>query len=325
MDPAPADHTARDVTLARLPSGREITTRLHRYDGAEGGPTVYLQAAQHGIELNGPAVLRRIHRHLTTTPIAGTVLVVPVANPLAFDHRSYMAPAELDAFNPNMNRVWPGSADGTLQEQMAATLWEHVVDADALVDLHTGMPDMLEHVIYMEGNETSRRLAERFGIDLLVEEEIDDDDETEWTERDFHAKLRNTATRAGIPAITPELGNSRHIERGPVERGEDGVVNVLKTLDVLADDPDSPAEFSVARNHVGRVGVDHSGLFEATPNLTVGDPVTDGDYLGEIYSPATFETLEEVRANRDGILYSLRREATVVAGESVANVAIPFE
>lgn len=325
MERTPVDHTAREVTLARLPSGRSITTTVHRYVGAAAGPTVYLQAAQHGIELNGVAVLRRLHQHLLDAAVAGTVVMVPVANPLAFDHRSYMAPADLDIVNPNMNRVWPGSTEGTLQEQMAARLWDHIDGADALVDLHTGMPDMLEHVIYMEGNRTSRELASAFDIDLLIEEATDDDTDSEWTERAFHSKLRNTATRAEIPAIAPELGNSRRVSHDAVQRGIDGVVNVLRFLDVLEGDPRRTGDHTVARNHIGRVPVSSSGLFETEPGVAVGDDVEAGDQLGAIFNPTTFETLEQAQANRDGILYSLRRESTVVAGEAVANVAVRLD
>ena len=47
------NHTTERVTLARLPSGVEIETTVHVYDGAADGPTVYVQAAQHGREING--------------------------------------------------------------------------------------------------------------------------------------------------------------------------------------------------------------------------------------------------------------------------------
>ncbi|MFB6183054.1 MAG: succinylglutamate desuccinylase/aspartoacylase family protein [Haloarculaceae archaeon] len=325
MERTPVAHTTREVTLARLPSGREITTRVHEYVGADAGPTVYLQAAQHGIELNGPAVLRRLHDRLREADLAGTVRSVPVANPIAFDHRSYMAPAELDVMNSNMNRVWPGNDDGTLQERMVARLWEFVADADAVVDLHTGMADTLEHVVFMSGNDLSKELADVFGIEVLMAEEIDDDDDSEWTERDFHAKLRNTATRAGIPAITPELSNSRRITHDAVECGVDGVVNVLRDLDALAGAPDADGTHDVLRNHIGRVDVRHSGLFEPDADVTVGDSVRAGDHLGVIYDPATFETLQEPTVDRDGVLYSLRRESTCIAGESIASVAVPVE
>src|SRR6056297_2396063 len=178
------DHSAERVTLARLPSGVEIETTVHTYDGDDDGPTVYVQAAQHGREINGTETLRRVHDRLVGSPseeaedessdgldLAGRVVAVPVADPLTFDRVSYTTPEQLDSVNPNMNRVWPGDADGTLHQRTAARLWEYVTAADAVVDLHTGSPDMLPHVVYRAGDDRSRALAEAFGADLLVAEQ----------------------------------------------------------------------------------------------------------------------------------------------------------
>jgi predicted deacylase len=100
-----ADHTADRVTLARLPSGVEVATTVHRYGTGDAGPTVYVQAAQHGREVNGTGVLRRVHDHLLNADLSGRVVAVPVADPLTFDRVSYATPASLDSVNANMNRV----------------------------------------------------------------------------------------------------------------------------------------------------------------------------------------------------------------------------
>ena len=141
-------HTAERTTLARLPSGVRIETTIHRY-GTGDGPTLYVQAAQHGREINGTELLRRLHVGLTdpggpqggpspppdqidADSIDGTLIAVPLADPLTFDRVSYTTPEAIDSANPNMNRCWPGSAEGTVHERMAARLWEVIQDADAI-------------------------------------------------------------------------------------------------------------------------------------------------------------------------------------------------
>jgi len=186
-------HDSRELVLARLPSGIPIRTTVHVYgegslvdgdDGPtlelpdDGGPVVYAQAAQHGREVNGAAVLRRLHDRLVgddgaggsdaSADLDGTLVTVPVANPLTFDHVSYTTPEALDSVHSNMNRCWPGDAEGTLHERMAARLWSFASGADAVVDLHTGSPSMLTHTVYMRGDEDCRGLAEAFGTDLLL-------------------------------------------------------------------------------------------------------------------------------------------------------------
>ena len=324
------EHDTERVTLARLPSGVEIATTVHTYEGSDDGPTVYVQAAQHGREVNGTEVLRRVHDRLTTgdadsvgadSELVGRIVAVPVADPLTFDRVSYTTPEQLDSVNPNMNRVWPGDSEGTLHERMAARLWEYAGEADAIVDLHTGSPDMLTHVVFMEGHEESRAMAEAFGTDLLLSEEAGDDADEEWAARDFGGKLRVAANQEGIPTITPELAYNKQIVESAVETGVVGTLNVFRHLGLLDESVEPNGDPTLARNHLGRVTADYSGLFRADPDHAVGDEVEEGEHLGTLYDPTTFEVLQEARADRDGILYSLALESTVAAGDSLLNVA----
>ncbi len=313
-------HTATEVTLATLPSGVALSTTIHRYTGATDGPTLYVQAAQHGREVNGTETLRRFHERVPLDSLSGTVVAVPVTNPLTFDRVSYVAPAAFDSVNSNMNRVWPGDSTGSLHQRMAARLWTEIEQAEAIVDLHTGSPDMLPHVVALEGDPPSRGLAQAFGTDLLLAEPAGADAPEEWHRRGFDGKLRVAATRDGLPSITPELAHNKQILEEPVERGVDGLLNVCRELDLLPGEPE-PASQTVARNHLGQINATESGLFRPTPGLTVGDTVTEGDLLGTVYDPTSYEPRHRAVTNRGGICYALTREATVVAGDQLASVA----
>ncbi|MEZ3162377.1 succinylglutamate desuccinylase/aspartoacylase family protein [Halorubrum sp. RMP-47] len=340
-------YTSRSLTLARLPSGVPIRTTVHAYgegelvDGDDGpeldapddAPVIYAQAAQHGREVNGTAVLRRLHDRLvgdeaadggesgpTAADLAGTLVTVPVADPLTFDRVSYTTPESLDSRQPNMNRCWPGDPEGSLHERMAARLWAFASEADAVVDLHTGSPSMATHAVYMRGDEDCRGLAEAFGTDLLLAEAAGDDADTEWDERGFAGKFRVAATREGIPTITPELAHSREVVPAAVETGVAGMVGALRYEGLLDGEPE-PWGGVVARNHLGRVTAADSGLFVPDPDLGVGDRVTDGERVGEVFDPTTFETLQIARVDRDGIAYSVARESTVTAGATLVGVA----
>ncbi|ELZ44170.1 deacylase [Halorubrum coriense DSM 10284] len=342
-------HTSRSLTLARLPSGVPIRTTVHAYgegdivDGDDGpelyapddAPVIYAQAAQHGREVNGTAVLRRLHDRLvgeagdagdgsgadpTAADLAGTLVTVPVADPLTFDRVSYTTPESLDSRQPNMNRCWPGDPEGSLHDRMAARLWAFASGADAVVDLHTGSPSMATHTVYMRGDEGCRGLAEAFGTDLLLAEAAGDDADTEWDERGFAGKFRVAATREGIPTITPELAHSREVVPAAVETGVAGMIGALRHEGLLDGEPE-PWDGVVARNHLGRVTAADSGLFVPDPDLAVGDSVADGERVGEVFDPTTFETLQVARADRDGIAYSVAREATVTAGATLVGVA----
>lgn len=320
-----AEHTMERRTLVRLPSGVPIRTVVHTYEGSTDGPTVYVQAAQHGREINGAEVLRRIHDRLASASLSGTVVAVPVADPITFDHVTYTTPEALDSINPNMNRIWPGDAAGTLHERMAAALWEDAGEADVIVDLHTGSPNMLSHVVFTEDDNDARQLAEAFGTDLLLAERSGEDASEEWHKRDFSGKLRVAAADAGIPSITPELAYNKQIVEDAVETGVTGVLNVLRYLGMLDASVVDTGKPTLAYNHLGRVTAADSGLFRVDPDREVGQDVTAGTHIGTLYDPTTYEVLQEVDVDYGGILYSVCRESTVVAGTSLVNVARPTD
>ena len=318
-------HTAEEVTLARLPSGVELTTTVHTYGDGD-GPTLYVQAAQHGREINGTEVLRRLHHelHARADGFSGTLVAVPVADPITFDRVSYTAPEALDSVNANMNRCWPGDSEGSLHERMAATLWEYTTEADAIVDLHTGGKDMLPHTVYLKGDAECRALAEAFGIDLLLAEAAGEDADAEWADRGFGGKLRVAATQEGIPTITPELAHNTELVEDAIDAGVAGMLDTLRHLGMLEGEP-APTNATIARNHLGRVKADDSGIFHIDGDVETGDYVEVGDHVGTVYDPTTYEVLQEVTVDREGIVYSLQREATVTAGSTLIGVAILLE
>lgn len=317
-------HTVEQIILARLPSGIEVTTTVHTYAGSDLGPILYVQAAQHGREINGTEVLRRLHNRLDSAALSGTLIAIPVAGPLTFDHVSYTTP-ELDSVNANMNRIWPGDSSGSLHERMAARLWVFAREADAAIDLHTGSPDMLTHVVFEEDDHDSRDLADVFGTDLLLSEPAGDDADEEWTDRGFGGKFRVAAADRDIPSITPELAHNKQLVEPAIETGVTGIFNVLRHLDMLDGDPEPNGEPTLARNHLGEVVAEDSGLFRTNPAVELGQEVSTGERLGTLYAPTTYDKLQTVKADRDGILYSLTQEATAVEGDTLARVAMKRE
>ena len=315
-------HTAERITLARLPSGVPIQTRVHTYGDGD-GPTLYVQAAQHGREINGTATLRRLHERLDPTDVSGTLVAVPVADPLTFDQVAYTTTEPIDSVNPNMNRVWPGDESGTLHERMAARLWSLAGEADAIVDLHTASRDSLTHVVFREDDADSRDLAEAFGTDLLLAELADEEADEEWHARDFGGKLRVAASEEGIPSITPELAHNKEIVESAVETGVSGVLNVLRELGMLPDSPQGGTP-PLYRNHLGRVTAEDSGLFRVESGVEIDQEVEAGEHVGTLYDPTSYEVLQRVETDRAGLLYTVTRESTVNAGDSLVRVALPL-
>lgn len=310
--------TAKDGQIAHglLPVGNFADGTLLEVpfiiiNGAGDGPTVYVEAACHGSEINGLEVIRRlVTEEVDPQQLNGAFVIVPVANVVAFTHRQGHTPFD----NENMNRVWPGKPDGRMSERIAHAIWEHAIKgADYLIDLHTGNSTLVTHVVYMGGEKASRDLARVFGVEVLIQEEKDAD----WQKARFSGKLRNTADGAGIPAICPELGGNSKFEPVRIEQGLRGVLNVAKHLGMLPGKPALPPKQAiVAQGHLTQVKVNKGGA--ALFQVTGGDRIKQGDLICRVYSIRDFAVIEEVHSPIDGMVIMVAENPILHTGDMVA-------
>ncbi|MGD8540265.1 MAG: succinylglutamate desuccinylase/aspartoacylase family protein, partial [Candidatus Aminicenantes bacterium] len=105
-------------------------------NGKKKGKTLALVAGVHGYEYPPILSLYRIKQKIDPGSLAGTLVLVHIANPPGFQRR-------IVYYNPydwkNLNRVFPGDPEGTSAQRIAYVLTEEVVKkCDSLIDLHCG-------------------------------------------------------------------------------------------------------------------------------------------------------------------------------------------
>lgn len=278
--------------------------------GVEDGPVLYVEAACHGSEINGLEVIRRVvTQEISPERLRGTFIFVPVTNVVAFNHRVGYTHYDLE----NMNRVWPGKQSGGMSERMAYTIWENCVKhADYVIDLHTGNSTLVPHTVFMAGKQESKELAKVFGIEVLVQEEVD----PLWKEKRYAGKLRNTADQAGKPAICPELGGNSRFEEENIQKGTRGVLNVAKWLKMIPGEPVLASRYTIVQQaHLTQVKASRGGA--VLMKVSSGQKVKQGDLLAQIYSPRDFSILEEVYSPMDGMVIMMADNPIVHTGELV--------
>jgi predicted deacylase len=102
--------------------------------GASPGPRVVLLGGVHGDEYEGIAAASLAFRDLDPQALHGTLTIVPVSNPLAFDVGMRETPED----GKNLARVFPGSESGSVTERIAHALTTGAIQgADFLIDLHS--------------------------------------------------------------------------------------------------------------------------------------------------------------------------------------------
>ena len=79
------------------------------------GPTALLTGGSHGDEYEGPVALVELARTLDPAQVSGAVVIVPFLNYPAFRAGRRLSPVD----GANMNRIFPGKADGTLTQKIA--------------------------------------------------------------------------------------------------------------------------------------------------------------------------------------------------------------
>ncbi|MER9851739.1 succinylglutamate desuccinylase/aspartoacylase family protein [Mesorhizobium sp. M0106] len=100
------------------------------------GSRLLITGGCHGDELEGPIVARRLIEWLPLTH-CGRAIVVPVLNPPAVQAGSRNTP--VDGFN--LNRVFPGRADGSVTERVADAISRLLLPmAETVFDLHSFGP-----------------------------------------------------------------------------------------------------------------------------------------------------------------------------------------
>ena len=276
-------------------------------NGAAPGPTLYLQAASDGDELNGIAVVRRVLAGLDPAMLKGRVIAVPIVNVHAFGAMQAFSPVD----GKKMNRCFPGRKDGTSSERVAYRLFHQaVLQADYCVDLHQGSVRPMIDEVRVRVDRGKRihkaclEMARAFGIGYILDSRGPD------------GQLARAAPDRGIPTIDPELGGCHGWDEGSIRKGVTGVQNLLRQYGMISGEPEVPERqvvvdgfFTVLSNRGGFLEF-RAALYD---RLRKGDPVADvTDPFGTV--------LETLAAPEESIFWSRCLRPMVASGQFVATL-----
>ncbi|MEO0421771.1 MAG: succinylglutamate desuccinylase/aspartoacylase family protein [Pseudomonadota bacterium] len=311
-----ARHGERTTLTLTVDAGSIATTiPITVVAGSRPGKTLLALAGVHGSEYSPIIATQRLAPRLDPTQLQGAVIFVHTANvPAYFGRTIYSSPAD----GKNLNRVFPGRADGTLTERIAHTLTSVVYPhADAALDLHSGdgneqlRPSWVGYYAKSGTAQTiaaSRAMALAFGLPSIVEFQstFSGPEEAIWG--------GSAAVMQGIPSIDVEAGGMGIIDEVAIAQIEDGLLRVMDHLGILpADlDPPPPARFIRER---GSISAPAEGAWVAL--IDAGTPVTEGELIGYLTN-LHGERIFEARAPMAGTLLIRLEAPPVLRGETLA-------
>ncbi|MDY7081093.1 MAG: succinylglutamate desuccinylase/aspartoacylase family protein, partial [Halobacteria archaeon] len=258
------------LEAGELRDGTDFGLPVAVVNGAEDGDTLYLQAASDGDELNGVGVVREVMRSVEPEEMAGEILVVGVLNYHGFQVAEHRNPID----GNKLNRVFPGSSEGSSSERLAGLVYDRgVMRADMGIDLHQGSTSrMIDEVRVRCGTghhlyDECLELARSFGMEYVLDK------------KGPEGQLARAAPDDGVPVVDPELGGSVGWDRASVEKGVRGVFNVLRAYGFVDGEPSVPSQQRKA-TEFRTLNANRGGLVETRVDLY--DDVEEGDPLFEV-------------------------------------------
>jgi predicted deacylase len=311
----PGTVAAGTIQIGARAGDTGTTIPLTVIHGASAGPVLALIAGTHGMEYVPIVALQRMRDTIDPKTLKGTIVMVHVANMPSFLGRTiYYSPID----GKNLNRVYPGKADGTISERIADAITREVIArATHVVDLHCGDGnESLRPYSYWittgdpKVAQAGREMALAFGLDHIVV------DKERPTDAAASVYTSNTAILRGKPALTTETGGMAVVDEPSIKMVHDGVAGLMKHLGMRSDGP-APVRTPVLfeRNEVLRAGV--TGIFYA--EVERGRTVKKGTRVGRI-TDFHGKTVEEVLAPFDGHILYVVGTPPVTKGEPVAMI-----
>lgn len=297
-------HTWLQIPIAKLQTDTEAALPVQVLHGATDGPTVWMNAAVHGDELNGVEVIRRVLQDIDPRSLAGTIIGVPIVNVFGFLYQSRYLPDRRD-----LNRSFPGGPRGSLASRLAHIFVTEIVERCSVgIDLHTGSDARtnLPQIRADLKDPETRALAEAFAAPVTLDATLRD------------GSLRKVARKAGARVLLYEAGEPLRFDRDAIEAGVAGTTRVLASLGMVPA-PEGPAPKPTRFMEGSKwVRSGRSGLFHIERHI--GDSVAKGDALGFITSPYGKRRVS-VRAPHDGVVIGHTTNPLVYQGDALSHVA----
>lgn len=259
------------------------------------GPTALVTGGNHGDEYEGPIAIRDLLNSLQPTDIQGRLIAIPSLNHPAFMAATRTSPLD----GVNMNRAFPGNPTGTPTQRIAAFLNDQLIPlSDAVLDFHSGgktldfLPMALSHILDdSEHDARCANAARAFAAPYTARlREIDDS-----------GMLDGAAERAGKTFVTTEIGGAGTCTPASVAIARAGLRRFLSHIGLMPAPEPAPSTALDLSDPDGFHFAEHAGLLN--PLVTLGDTITSGQSLAQIYAPEDISAApRSITAQRGGLL-----------------------
>lgn len=313
LDVAPGGRGSTMLKVTKTLRG-DLAVPVHVVHGARPGPKFAVLCNVHGDEAMPLLAAIQLLKEVKAEDMAGTLIVLPVCNPLAFS--DFRRESAEQRENTDLHRCFPGNPRGSVTDMIAHTLATQVLEhMDALCDMHSG------------------------GQGGRIHQRADLNEEATGTVREQSLALCRAAGVGAVhvnnlpPSTAVGYMNARGKAAAGIEVGGTymsgpmteefvarlvrGLRNQMKTLGMLEGNVELPAkQYLFTRKERKEANPTRGGYVVSYANRIedLGRHVTKGEKLGVVIDPYTLEEAELLEAPCDGMLFFSRMSGPAEAG-----------
>ena len=302
------------IATAALSVNENLNIQKRRIENGTSKKRLSLVTGTHGDELEGQYLAYMIGSYLDEhiDCLDGIVDIYPALNPMGIDSITRGVPM----FDLDMNRVFPGSKDGTMIEMICSMIVDDIVGSDVCIDVHSSNIFLQEIPQIRMSVPTAPALlpyAKMMNVDFI------------WVHDAatvLESTLAHTLNTRGTKTLVVEMGVGMRITKEYCKQLFDGIFNLLKELGMWSGETAPVREPIVSEGReVGFVNSDAAGIF--VPCVSFGETVEKGDHIGDVVDPLSSKTVEKVDAVCDGMIFTLREYPVVYGGSLLARILQP--
>lgn len=266
----------------------------------------------HGDELEGQYVCYRLSDHIQKyiKYLKGTVDIYPALNPFGIDSITRGIPA----FDLDMNRTFPGSMEGDMNEYLAAEIVKDVEGSDLVLDIHAS-DIFLTEVPQVRINEQHQDklvpYAREMNVDLIW---------VHGASTVLESTFAHSLNAAGTPTLVVEMGVGMRITQEYGDQLFQGILHLMKNMGMW-DGVDFAVKNPVVSSDHEEVCFLHapsSGIF--LKDTRHGSFLREGEPVGKIVDPMSGRVLHEVRSPAGGWLFTIREYPVVSEGSLLGRI-----
>lgn len=266
----------------------------------------------HGDELEGQYVCFLLQQRIRAEmeKLSGVVDIYPSMNPLGMDSITRGIPA----FDLDMNRLFPGNAEGDMTEYLAAGIIEDVLGSDVCIDIHASNIYLTE-IPQIRINELHQDklipLAEKLNVDFIW---------VHGASTVLEATFAHSLNSRNVPTLVVEMGVGMRITPNYCEQLTEGIFGLMKSMGIWQGEVKSPRKpiLSKKPEDVSYLNAPTAGVF--VPCVKHWQKLKEGEKIGEIIDPLQGKVLTEICSPVNGILFTIREYPIVDEGSLIGRL-----